>query len=166
LKYGLRSLLVSKFIPGLNAVTAPLAGGAGADFAKFLLFDSLGALIWISAYVSAGYVFSDQLEIAIGYAMRMGSGVFVLALCALAAWIVWKFVQRRKFINSINIARITPAELQERLKAGLDVTIVDVRSGLAAEIVAIPGILRIPAEDLAIRHTEIPRDREIVLFCT
>ena len=166
LRYGLRSLLVSKFIPGLNAVTASLAGGAGAHFGQFLLYDSLGALTWVAVYVFAGYVFSDQLEIAIGYAMRMGSSVFVIAFCALAAWIFWKIVQRRNFINSIIIERITPGELQAMLSAGLDVTIVDVRSSLAAQIEAIPGALRIPAEDLPSRHDEIPRDRQIVLFCT
>jgi membrane protein DedA with SNARE-associated domain len=166
LKHGLRSLLVSKFIPGLNAVTAPLAGGAGARLGRFLFFDSVGALIWISVYVFAGYLFSDQLEIAIGYAMRMGSGVLVTALSALAAWIAWKTIQRRNFIKSIETARISPAELQAMLRAGSAVTIVDVRSGLAAEIDLIPGALRIPAEDLPTRHQEIPRDRETVLFCT
>lgn len=166
LRYGLRSLLVSKFIPGLNVVIAPLAGGAGANLGRFLLFDSFGALIWISAYVSAGYLFSDQLEFAVGYAMRTGSGVFVIALCSFTAWIFWKVIQRRRFINSINVARITPGELQAMVSAGQDVTIVDLRSSLAAEIETIPGALRIPAEDLPSRHDEIPRDREIVLFCT
>jgi membrane protein DedA with SNARE-associated domain len=71
-KYGLRSLLLSKFIPGLNVVAAPLAGGSGANFYQFLLFDSLGALIWIASYVFVGYVFSDQLELIVCYSMRMG----------------------------------------------------------------------------------------------
>ena len=166
LRHGLRSLLVSKFIPGLNAVTAPLAGGAGARVGRFLFFDSVGALIWLGVYVGAGYLFSDQLEIAIGYAIRMGSSVFLVALCVLAAWIAWKAIQRRKFIKSVEMARISPGELQAMLRAGSDVTIVDVRNGLAAEIDLIPGALRIPAEDLPSRHLEIPRDREIVLFCT
>jgi membrane protein DedA with SNARE-associated domain len=166
LKHGLRSLLVSKFIPGLNAVTAPLAGGAGARLGWFVVFDSVGALIWISVYMFAGYLFSDQLEIAIGYAMRMGSGVFVVAVFAFGGWITWKAIQRRGFIKSIETARISPAELHAMLRGGLDVTIVDVRSGLASEIGLIPGALRIPAEDLPSRHLEIPRDREIVVFCT
>jgi membrane protein DedA with SNARE-associated domain len=166
LKYGLRSLFVSKFIPGLNALTAPLAGGAGAKVGRFVLFDSVGSLIWISAYVFTGYALSDQLEIAIGYVMRMGSGFFLIALCALAAWISWKVIQRWKFIHSINIARITPDELQAMLGAGQDLTIVDVRSNFAIDIDLIPGALRIPTEDLAVRHLEIPRDREIVLLCT
>src|SRR5206468_13103378 len=88
-KYGLRSLLLSKFIPGLNVVAAPLAGGSGANFGQFLLFDSLGALIWIASYVLAGYIFSDQLELAVGYAIQMGSGFVLIVVCALAAWIAW-----------------------------------------------------------------------------
>src|SRR4029077_20485148 len=67
-KYGLRSLLLLKFIPGLNVVAAPLAGVCGANLGRFILFDSLGASIWLASYVFAGYVFSDQLEVAVGYA--------------------------------------------------------------------------------------------------
>ena len=165
-KYGLSSLLVSKFVPGLNAVTAPLAGGSGASLAKFLLFDSVGILIWISIYVFAGYVFSNQLEVAIRYAMRMGSGVFVIAIGAFAAWIGWKVIQRHRFIRSVNIARISPEELIGLLAAGSGVTIVDVRSNMFEDLNSIPGALRIPTEDLASRHHEIPRDREIILFCS
>src|SRR5437870_13823947 len=86
-KYGVRSLLLSKFIPGFNVVAAPLAGGSGTGLGRFLLFDSLGVLIWISTYVFAGYLLSDQVEIAAGYAVRLGSGFFVIAVCALAVWI-------------------------------------------------------------------------------
>jgi len=166
IKYGLRSLLVSKFIPGLNVVAAPLAGGAGAALGRFLVFDSLGALTWIASYVFAGYIFSDQLEVAVRYAIRMGSGFFVFAICTLAAWIAWKILQRRRFVKSVNVERISAEELHAMLEAGSEVTIVDVRSNFVREADLIPGALRIPSEDLATRHEEIPRDREIVLFCT
>jgi len=165
-KYGLRSLLVSKFIPGLNVVAAPLAGGSDANLARFLLFDGLGALIWIGAYVFAGYIFSDQLELAVNYALRMGSGFFFIAVAALLAWIAWKVFQRRRFVKSVNVARISAEELHAMLTARSEVTIVDVRSHLVRDFDVIPGTLRIPAEDLPARHEEIPRDREIVLLCT
>src|SRR5215472_5355059 len=45
-KYGMRSLLVSKFIPGLNTVAAPLAGSSNAPYPRFALYDAAGALIW------------------------------------------------------------------------------------------------------------------------
>jgi membrane protein DedA with SNARE-associated domain len=165
-KYGLRTLLISKFIPGLNVIAAPLAGGSDARFSRFLLFDSLGALIWIASYVLAGYLFSDQVELAIGYALRMGSGFVVITLGVFIVWIAWKFLQRRRFVRSISIARISAEELLATLNAGSDVTIVDVRSNLIRDVDLIPGALRIPIEDLAERHEEIPRDREIILFCT
>jgi len=165
-RYGLRSLLLSKFIPGFNVVAAPLAGGSGAGLGRFLLFDSLGVLIWISTYVFAGYLLSDQVEIAAGYAVRLGSGFFVIAVCALAVWIAWKVVQRRRFVKSVNVERISGEELHAMLNAGSEVTVVDIRSNFVREADSIPGVLRIPAEDLPERHQEIPRDREIVLFCT
>jgi membrane protein DedA with SNARE-associated domain len=165
-KYGMGSLLVSKFIPGLNVLAPPLAGGSGANFGRFLLFDSLGSLLWIASYVAVGYVFSDQLELALLYAMRMGSGFVVLVVCALAAWISWKLVERRRFVKSVNVARISAQQLRSMLDAGLDVAIVDVRSRITRATNSIPGALQIPIEDLPTRHLEIPRDRQIVLFCT
>jgi membrane protein DedA with SNARE-associated domain len=165
-KYGIRSLLISKFIPGLNVVAAPLAGGAGANFGRFLLFDSLGSLIWITFYVLVGYVFSGQLELAVGYAIRMGSGFVIITICIFAAWIARKLLQRRRFLKSVNVSRISAEEVHAMLSAGSNVTIVDVRSNLTRNVDLVPGALRIPTEDLPMRHEEIPRDREIVLFCT
>ena len=166
LKSGLRSMLVAKFVPGLNAVAAPLAGSSGASLGRFLLFDSLGSLIWISSYVGIGYIFSDQLETAADYATRMGSGLGLLLVGLLAAWIAWKFVQRQRFIRKLAIARITAEQLRDKLQAGEDVLIVDLRSSLAHERDSIPGALRISAEELAARYLEIPRDRDIVLVCS
>ena len=64
-RYGVRFLLVSKFIPGMNALAAPLAGSSRVGWGQFLLFDALGAAIFISSWGTVGYLFSGQLE-AIG----------------------------------------------------------------------------------------------------
>ena len=83
-KYGVRSLLVAKFVPGLNAVAAPMAGSSGTTFGRFLWFDTLGVLIWMLTYCGLGYVFSDQIETVGLYAMRMGSGLIGLLVALLA----------------------------------------------------------------------------------
>ena len=165
-KYGIRTLLVSKFIPGLGVVATPLAGGSGASFSRFLLFESLGALIWITTYVFAGYIFLDQLELVFNYVIRMGSGFLIVALGMFSTWVAWKFFQRQRFVKSVNMRRISAEELHSMLSRGIDVTIVDVRSNLIRDVDQFSGTLRIPAEDLPARHQEVPRDREIVLFCT
>ncbi len=164
-RYGMRSLLIAKFVPGLNAVAAPLAGRSGASLGRFLVYDTLGAFFWISTYVSLGYIFSDQLETIAGYAMRMGSGLITFLVALLAAWIGWKYIQRHRFLRKVAIARVTPEELRDLLDAGEDVLIVDVRGGGVDEASLLPNALLITVEELATRHSEIPRDRDLILVC-
>jgi membrane protein DedA with SNARE-associated domain len=166
LKHGMRSLLFSKFIPGLNAVAAPLVGSSGAAFWRFLAWDVAGAVIWSTAYLTLGYVFAEQLETVVVYASRTGSGLLILVVGLFAIWLGWKFGQRRKFLKELDTARITPHELRDRLRAGEELFIVDLRGKLDEELSTIPGAVRISAEDLASRRQEIPRDREIILFCS
>jgi hypothetical protein len=166
LKYGLRLLLVSKFVPGLNAVAAPMAGSSGASLGRFALYDSAGALLWIAAYTFLGYLFSDQLEIVATHALHLGSGLLVLVGVLLAGWVIWKFVQRRRFLHKLSVSRITVEELRDIMRAGEAPVIVDLRHQSENEVETIPGSMRIAAEDFEERHNEIPRDRDIVLFCS
>ena len=97
------------------------------------------------------------------------AGALVLVLLGLfAAWLSWKYVQRRRFIRSLRLARITPEELKQRMDAGEDVVIVDLRGSLDVEIEPrrLPGARRLSAEELQEGQLEIPRDREVVLYCT
>jgi len=166
LKYGLNTLLVAKFIPGLNAVAAPLAGDSGIGLLRFLAVDALGVVIWSGAYIGVGYVFSNQLELALTYVQRMGSGFVILVVVLVAAWIVWKFIQRRRFLHQLKVARITPEELLSRMDAGEDLYIVDLRSGVEKDLSSVPGAIRLSVEDLTATSQQIPRDREIILFCS
>ncbi|HUE02475.1 MAG TPA: VTT domain-containing protein [Bryobacteraceae bacterium] len=166
LRYGSRSLFVAKFVPGFNAVSAPLAGISGLRYVRFVLFDTCGALLWILCFAGLGYAFSHQLDKIGDYIARMGSGAALLALGLLAVWIGWKFRQRRRFLKKLAVARITPEELKSKLDAGEAIVVVDVRSPLESEADSVPGALRIPLEELETRYAEIPRDRDIILFCS
>jgi membrane protein DedA with SNARE-associated domain len=166
LKYGLSSLLISKFVPGLNAVAAPLAGNSRASYGRFLLFDGAGAALWSGAYLALGYLFSTQLELLLGYASTMGSGLLLLIVALFGLWIGRKYLQRHMFLRKLRGDRITPEELQDRVNAGEDLVIVDLRSSLSEEAVSIPGAIRLSVDELTRRSDEIPRDREIILFCS
>lgn len=166
LKYGLNSLLIAKFVPGVNAVAAPMAGSSRTPYGRFLLYDVAGICAWSGSFLAAGYIFSDQLEDVFAYGSRMGSGVLLLVVGLAAGWIGWKLVQRRRFLHKLAVARISPEELRERLAAGESLYIVDLRARLLPESNAIPGAIRIAPEELASRGRELPRDREIILFCS
>jgi hypothetical protein len=165
-RYGVRFLLVSKFIPGMNALAAPLAGSSRVSWDQFLLFDALGAALFISSWGTVGYLFSGQLE-AIGEVVgRAGFRLFLTIVTITGGWIAWRYFQRRIFLHRLSIARIEAGDLRRMLDAGDEVMVIDVRGELSTAGEPIPGALRIPLSELAARHKEIPRDRDIVLFCT
>ena len=163
-KYGLKTLLIAKFIPGLNAVAAPLAGDSGVGVIRFLAIDALGVVLWSGAYMGVGYLFSGELERALDYAERMGSGFGILALSLLAGWIAWKYIQRKRFLKQIEVARITPEELRDRMDAGEDLYILDLRS--APKTDSLPGAIRATVDELIGNLIALPRDREVILVCT
>jgi membrane protein DedA with SNARE-associated domain len=163
-RYGLKFLLVSKFIPGMNALAAPLAGSSRVNWRLFLLFDLLGAAIWISAWGTVGYIFSEQLE-AVGLVVgQAGFRLFLSIVVVVGGWIAWKYFQRKMFFRKLAIARISAAELRRMLEAGEEVAVIDVRAYAGGEHIA--GTMRIPLSELPARHAEVPRDRDIILFCT
>jgi membrane protein DedA with SNARE-associated domain len=167
-RHGARSLLVAKFVPGLNTAAPSLAGIFRMPMPRFLIFDFLGGFFWVAAFTGLGYLFSDQLERVAAHASRWGGGLIAALAGSLAGYILWRYIQRRRFLYRLRTARITPRELMEKLSAGSDMMIVDLRQPLDIEIqpYLIPGALRMAVEELENRHQEIPRDRDIVLYCS
>jgi len=52
---GASALLIAKFLPGLNSIGQPLAGALGMPRQRFVIFDVLGAVLWVGLYVGLGY---------------------------------------------------------------------------------------------------------------
>ena len=167
-RHGAKTLVMGKLVPGISVLATPMAGVYGMALSRFLLFDGLGILLWIGMFELLGYVFSDQLEDVVAYASRFGGLLFVLFTGGLVAYVGWKYAQRRRFLRSLRVARITPEELKAELDAGADVVIVDLRHLMddESEPRMLPGAMRLPAEQLEERGEEIPRNKTLVLYCT
>jgi membrane protein DedA with SNARE-associated domain len=167
-KQGSRSLLFAKFLPGLGAVAPPLAGIFRMKPHRFLLYDALGASLWAGTYLALGYVFSGEIERIAAQGATLGGWFLVILLGMFAAYILWKFITRRRFMNELRIARITVDELKKRIDDGENLAIVDLRHSLdfEAEPQTIPGAFRMDAKEIEVKHDRLPRDREIILFCT
>ena len=167
-KQGARSLLVAKFIPGLGTVAPPLAGIFHMRPTRFLLFDACGVLLWAGTYLGAGFVFSGEIERVAEHAAHLGGGLFVLLFGALALYIGYKFIARQRFLRELRIARISVDELKQKLDAGEDLVIVDLRHSVdfEADPETIPGAFRMDAKELEEKDDRLPRDRDIILYCT
>ncbi len=166
--YGLRALLIAKFLPGLNPLAAALSGVVKAAFGRFALSSMASALAWSTAWIGLGYVFSDLIEEVAAQVSRLGGASAVVLAGLLGGYVGVKYVQRRRFLRDLRMARISPEELKQRLDDGRETIIVDLRTNLDVQTTPyiIPGALRISPDDLERRHAEIPRDVEIVLYCT
>ena len=165
---GARSLLFAKFVPGLSTVAPPLAGIFHMRPQRFLLFDGLGILLWAGGYLGLGFAFSGEIERIAARASALGGKFVVLLIIALAAYIAYKYIARRRFLRELRIARISVEELKQKLDASEDIVIVDLRHSVdfEADPETIPGAVRMDAKELQEKNDRLPRDREVVLYCT
>lgn len=161
-------LLISKFVPGISTLAPPVAGESGMSFAAFLFFDGLGAVLWAGALLAAGWFFGDAIERNPSLLDWVGRFSGVLLAAGIAAFFVVRLLRRRATLRKLAAARIEPVDLKELLDAGKPVHIVDLRHPieLISEPFTLPGARHLPPERLAERHMEIPRDRDVILFCT
>src|SRR5262245_56022051 len=165
---GPNTLLVAKFVPGLNTVAPPLAGVIGMNRLRFHFLSGLGSLFWSGSWMLVGWIFRHQLDRIARAASVIGIRVGLVFALLFVAWLGYKWEQRRRFLRDLWVTRITPAELKTLLDAGEDLVVVDLRGRLEfeADPVLIPGALRRDPQALEATDPGIPRDREVVLYCT
>lgn len=167
-RWGMPSLLFAKFIPGFSTVAPPLAGAMGASVPSFLLYDGGGALLWAGAGVAGGMIFHQAVGRVLNYLTSIGSAAFGLLAGALLLFMAFKWWQRRRFYKMLRTARITVEELRNLIDGGEIPLVVDVRTvgARARDPRRIPGAAVIEVSELDARVSELPRDREIILYCT
>jgi membrane protein DedA with SNARE-associated domain len=167
-RQGARSLLLAKFLPGLGTVAPPLAGIFHMRARRFLLFDALGSLLWAGSFLGIGYVFSDQIEHVAEHLAALGGWLLVLLIAAFVAYIAYKYIARQRFLRELRISRITVDELKQKIDSGEELVIVDLRHSMdfEADPETIPGAFRMDAKELEENNDRLPRDREVILYCT
>jgi membrane protein DedA with SNARE-associated domain len=167
-RQGAHSLILAKFLPGLGTIAPPLAGIFHMRPRRFFLFDALGALLWASTFLGLGYVFSGEIEDIAKHAASLGGWAGVILLAALASYLAYKFIARKRFLRELRIARITVVELKHMIDAGEELVIVDLRHSLdfEADPETIPGAFHVDAKELEEKDGLLPHDREIILYCT
>lgn len=169
-KRGKTTLVVAKFIPGLNTMAAPLAGSMKMRFGQFLRLDFSGALLYAVTYMLVGYVSHDFLAAVLDSfhaARRVMEVVIVIALVAYAAY---RFAQLMKYRKYDVVPRVQVPELAARIASDQAdrIQIADVRSHGYYDIGAerIKGSIRIEPNNLDEEAKNLPKDKDIYLYCT
>ena len=164
----MKGVIVAQFIPGLNTLAPPLAGSSGASAFRFFGFDGFGSLLYTGTFILTGAVFNRQLDQVIAALASLGSGAVAVVAGLLAVYLGYKFYQRQRLLKELRTTRITVDELHQKLEAGQSPIILDLRSD--AEVQRDPEFIRgarhVTMDELKAMQNEIPRDREIVLYCS
>jgi membrane protein DedA with SNARE-associated domain len=168
IRYGVRSLIVAKFVPGLSTVAPPLAGMTGVRLPRFIAYSVAAGFLWAATWGGLGYVTGEAVQRVTNESARVGRILAALVAAGLVIYVGGKWMQRRRFLRNLRVAQISQDDVKRALDAGESIVIVDLRSPLDVATVPfmIPGSLRIAPDDLERRHQNIPRDRDIVLYCS
>jgi membrane protein DedA with SNARE-associated domain/rhodanese-related sulfurtransferase len=167
-RWGVNALVIAKFVPGLSLVAPPLAGATGIGWARFLIFSTLGSALWVGAGVGGGVLLGPQIERLLAYAQEFGTVAIVILGTVLAAYIAFKWWERRSFYAMLRMARISVDELYRLMDGGLAPVVVDVRSPTARAMQphSIPGALQVTLQSFDAHIKDLPHDREIIVYCT
>ena len=166
--WGVRALLVAKFVPGISLLAPPLAGATRVSWLKFLLFNGTGTALWVGAGVGGGILLGAQIEHLLAYIEHYGTAAAIFAAAVVAGYVTFKWWERHRFYKMLRMARISVDELYRLMDAGTSPLIVDVRSQIARSLEPryIPGALHLPMHGFEKHVKELPRDREIILYCS
>ena len=161
------SLLYTKFVPGVSHISPPLAGMAGTSLARFTAFNFAGTLLWASALAISGWASMRPLESA-RIATYVLATLPVLIFIFIIGNLVWKYVQKQRFIRSLRMERLTAKQLSERLATEDKPLVIDLRHPLDVlhDPRGIPGAINVLTEDIEARAKELPLEREFIIVCT
>jgi membrane protein DedA with SNARE-associated domain/rhodanese-related sulfurtransferase len=166
-RWGAKSLVVAKFIPGFNTIAPPLAGAMGITTRRFVWLTVAGGLLWSGVGMGLGAWFHASVDDVIGWFETLGSTALMVVGALLALFVLLKYVERRRNLGAADLPRITADELQALLEAGHDPLIVDARGVTARQLEeGIPGALIYGDANPARLMATLDRERHIVVYCT
>jgi membrane protein DedA with SNARE-associated domain/rhodanese-related sulfurtransferase len=172
-KRGPVTLLFAKFVPGLSTVAAPIAGQTGMAFGRFLLYDLAGSVIWAETYLLAGRFFGDIAKKSAPFLHLLGHFAGALFVLMVVGFFVYRVVKQRRFLASVRKMRLEPEQLMAMIDeaeqtGGCAPFIVDLRHPLdyLPDPRVLPGAVRVGPAELALHSDRIPRDRDVILYCT
>ncbi len=161
-RWGLKSLLIAKFIPGFSTVAPPLAGAGKRSTFAFVIYDGIGALLWAGSAVAAGRAFHHVIGRVLAGLENLGGWAVVIVVSVVALLILVKWAQRKNFYKQLRMARVSVDELKQMIDRGEAPLVFDARSEGARQ----RDPRRIPSAVTVDVFENIPPGREIVVYCT
>jgi len=87
-RYGAATIFVARFIAGLRIIAGPLAGVLRMPWRKFLIFNFLGAVLWVTVIASVGYLFGKHWDALVDLVQdaNIAVAIVVVVVCVFFWW--------------------------------------------------------------------------------
>ncbi|VVE43466.1 putative membrane protein [Pandoraea eparura] len=166
-RHGVRVLMFARFVPGLSALSVPMAGALGVSWRTFLMYDAIGAVLWSGLAVALGVGFASHIVAVLDTFDTLGRGVLWLIVLVFALYLLNRWLNRYRLLRSLRMARIGVQTLERWMKDDVTPVVIDVRSAAlrAVDPFTIPGAIAVAPNEIAEKLRDVPRDRRIVVFC-
>jgi membrane protein DedA with SNARE-associated domain/rhodanese-related sulfurtransferase len=166
-RFGPKSLVVAKFIPGFNTIAPPLAGALGTRTSHFIWLTVAGGLLWSGVGIGLGIAFHNSVDDVIETLETMGGTALMAVLGLLALFVLFKYIERRRFLKGLGVPRISIDELKDLIEGGHDPVFIDARSVTAQQMEQpIPGALLYHECAPDRLMAKLDKDRHIVVYCS
>ncbi len=162
---GAAMIIASKLIPGVSTLVPPMAGILGMPLGRFILLDAAGSLLWAGVGLGIGIVFGKSVLPKLA---SIQNALLLFLLSILVGFVVFKTLYRLYVIKRYSVPKVDAGELMLHIQSGREITIVDLRNeeAFSRSQEKIPGALRIAPAYFETQSDLVPKDREIVLYCT
>jgi membrane protein DedA with SNARE-associated domain len=89
------ALLVGRLISGVRAIISYPAGLFEMPYPRFLVFTSIGALLWPVLAAGSGYLVGPHWHVLVAWLTRLWIVVIALLVIAATGWIYWRRLHSR-----------------------------------------------------------------------
>jgi membrane protein DedA with SNARE-associated domain/rhodanese-related sulfurtransferase len=165
-RFGVPLLALSKFVPGLGLVSAPLLGTTQIAVHVFVLWDLIGATAWASAWMLGGAALQEQLGRLLVLVRANGATVIDVFVMVALGFVLYRWIRREQFRQWLAKFHITPDQLDAMMRTDTPPVIYDARPAdiRRREPHRIAGAIALDL-DSPDRVDQLYAEHEVVVYC-
>jgi len=86
----------ARFVEGLRQANGIIAGITGMHWLRFLVFNAIGAALWVGTWISLGYLAGDHITTIYHYITLYSYYVLIALAVLLVGYVAWRIQRRRR----------------------------------------------------------------------
>ena len=93
-RHGGKIIIVARFIEGLRQANGIIAGISGLKWTRFLVFNAIGAALWVAVWTSVGYFSGSHIDTIYATATRYDKYLLIALVLVVAGYVALRMRRR------------------------------------------------------------------------